>query len=181
MFSFAFYSCQKDDDQHLSHSAKGKSHIKILKGSDFSKNSALFKNLSHLETTYKSSLSARSGDGEIDHYQRVYGFNVNREYIKVMETDSSRTYTFGIYRDEETRLLENLVLKEKVINEVDTTYTALLAQYNLTEQDITALNHRTFNNLEYLGANTDIFILVDDGTNPEDYGLIDASCFTISW
>ncbi|MFC5194553.1 glycoside hydrolase family 19 protein [Bizionia hallyeonensis] len=88
-------------------------------------------------------------------YSEENGFTINTDYCKEIFDGIKYSYIFPVYREEDNGFLENLWL----IEEVDSTYTAYLVQYEFTAEDITAHNFRQQINVEnkitYIELNAD--------------------------
>jgi hypothetical protein len=61
----------------------------------------------------------------------IYDFSIETNNVKLIETDSLKTYTFKVNRAVDNGLFENLQITKKV----NDTYVAKLLQYNLTSEE----------------------------------------------
>ncbi|WP_177169154.1 hypothetical protein [Flavobacterium terrigena] len=65
----------------------------------------------------------------------IYDFSVEANDVKMLEINNIKTFTFKVNRTIDNGLFENLLITQQV----DSTYTAKLLQYTLTESEKTAL------------------------------------------
>lgn len=146
--TFVFFNCQKEDDTPIQQQIKELNknlEILTLSGKDINKNARLMEGI---DDVAKMSLTNKQVDNE------TYGFTINTNFAKVIDDGTTRTYTFGVYRDEDNGLLENLFMVEKD----DGSFDVSLVQYDLTPQEIEALNNREIIDMEGKIA----FVALDD-------------------
>ncbi len=146
--AFTFFNCQKEDDAPAQQQFKElNKNLKIstLSGKDINKNTRLMEGI---DDVAKMNFTNKQVDNE------TYGFTINTNFAKVIDDGTTKTYTFGVYRDEDNGLLENLFMVEKN----DGSFDVSLVQYDLTPQEIEALNNREIIDVE--GKIT--FVALDD-------------------
>ncbi len=88
-----------------------------------------------IETKLKVQSKATSINGR-EVYSEENGFTVNTDYCKEIFDGTKYTYTFPVFREVDNGLLENLLLVE----DTDGSYMAYLIQYELTDDEKTAIN-----------------------------------------
>lgn len=147
------FNCQKEDDATTQSQSSFKTldknlQITRLYEADINKNSQLLRGIDVVENKMKEGIANR------DIYNATYDFTINTTYAKVINDGTTRTYTFGVYRDEDNGLLENLFMVEKD----DGTFDVSLVQYDLTPLEIEALNNREIVDVEGKIA----FVALDD-------------------
>jgi hypothetical protein len=78
-------------------------------------------------------------------YNAQYDFTINTNYAKVIANElGTHNYTFGVYREEDNGLLENLLLKEQT----DGTFEVYLVQYDITTQERNTLANQEIVDVE---------------------------------
>lgn len=135
--SLLLTNCQKDDEQlHNNIEVNTKKSIKIttLYKTDIEKKQNLLRSINSLQSTLDA--KNRSLKNNRDVYNLEYDFTINTDYARHIDNGVKETYTFPIFRTQDNGLLENLLL---VLQE-DSTFMAYIVQYELTEEEITAIN-----------------------------------------
>ena len=147
------FNCQREDEASTAPQDNFKTldkHLQItrLYEADINKNRQLLRGIDVVEKKMKERTTNR------DIYNATYDFTINTTYAKAIDDGTTRTYTFGVYRDEDNGLLENLFMVERE----DGTFDVSLVQYDLTPMEIEALNNREIVDVEGKIA----FVALDD-------------------
>ncbi len=147
------FHCQKEEDATITSQDTFKTldknlQITRLYEADINKNRQLLRGIDVVEKKIKEGTANR------DIYNATYDFTINTTHAKAIDDGRTKTYTFGVYRDEDNGLLENLFMVEKD----DGTYDVSLVQYDLTPLEIEALNNREIVDVEGKIA----FVALDD-------------------
>ena len=147
------FNCQREDEASTAPQDNFKTldkHLQItrLYETDINKNRQLLRGIDVVEKKMKERTTNR------DIYNATYDFTINTTYAKAIDDGTTRTYTFGVYRDEDNGLLENLFMVERE----DGTFDVSLVQYDLTPLEIEALNNREIVDVEGKIA----FVALDD-------------------
>ncbi|GAA3792578.1 hypothetical protein GCM10022271_26140 [Corallibacter vietnamensis] len=168
--SLLIISCQKNDDiitteQHLE---KTSLQIKIIKNKEIFSNNKLFSKL-HEFSTIKNTENSQNKTV----YNAVYDFYIDTDIANYIETDANHSYTFPIYRNTSSNLIENLLLSLQE----DGTYKAYLIAYHFSEEQKNQVN-----NLQNIVGDYDLDIIeLDDDFSEDIFGKMiyeDGYCVT---
>lgn len=121
------------------------SKFSMLKSKEISSNKGLMRILENAEEKKLESSANKTV------YNAEYDFTVNTNYAKVIQNENGLSnYTFGVSREEDNGLLENLLLKEQT----DGTFLVYLVVYNITDTGRNALANQEIvdmeNNINYV-------------------------------
>lgn len=135
-----FTSCNKDELYEADNLSKTKATSRYVTFNELKKNQKAFGEFQEVEQ--KVSLAKSSSQAGLSSrlvYLSQYNFSIDTDKILLVEKGDYKSYTFPIYRDEETEKTENLVITEKN-NEVN----AYLSKYTLTEIDRQKIENKEY-------------------------------------
>lgn len=124
-----FTSCNKDELYEADNLSKAKATSRYVTFNELKKNQKAFREFQEVEN--KISLAKTSNQAGLSSrlvYLSQYNFSIDTDKILLIENGDYKSYTFPVYRDDETEKTENLVITQKN-NEVN----AYLSKYTLTE------------------------------------------------
>lgn len=136
-----FTSCNKDELYEADNLSKTKATSRFVTFNELKKNQKAFGEFQEVEQ--KVSLAKSSSQAGLSSrlvYLSQYNFSIDTDKILLVEKGDYKSYTFPIYRDEETEKTENLVITQK-----NSEVNAYLSKYTLTE-----LEKQKIENFEYV-------------------------------
>ncbi len=126
-----FISCSKDNYEDLGkENNNSKYKLTVLNSKELKKQGKLVKKLENFRAFTKL-----QNDNNKTATSSIYNFSIETRNVKLIETESIKTYTFKVNRTIDNGLFENLLISQLS----DGSYTIKLLQYNLSESEKTAL------------------------------------------
>ena len=122
-----FTSCNKDELYEADNLSKAKATSRFVTFNELKKNQKAFEEFQEVEQ--KVSLAKSSNQAGLSSrlvYLSQYNFSIDTDKILLVEKGDYKSYTFPIYREEETEKTENLVITQK-----NSEVNAYLSKYTL--------------------------------------------------
>ncbi len=141
LLTYILNSCQKENINQNSQkqTAKNSTKISMLRDTALENDKSLMRVLDNAEAKKQDSRANKTV------YNAQYDFTINTDYAKVItNANGTNNYTFGVYREEDNGLLENLLLKEQI----DGTFLVYLVQYDVSETERSTLANQEIVNME---------------------------------